>query len=58
MNEAAKAIHTLGGRLRETKRINLAELGEERWLIVIDKIAPTPPQYPRRPGLPGKRPLT
>jgi 16S rRNA (guanine527-N7)-methyltransferase len=57
MNEAAKAIHTLGGRLRETKRINLAEFGEERWLIVIDKIAPTPSQYPRRPGLPGKRPI-
>lgn len=57
INEAAKAIHTLGGRLRETKRINLAEFGEERWLIVIDKIAPTPSQYPRRPGLPGKRPI-
>jgi 16S rRNA (guanine527-N7)-methyltransferase len=57
MNEAAKAIHTLGGRLRETKRITLAELGEERWLIVIDKIAPTPPQYPRRPGVPSKRPI-
>jgi 16S rRNA (guanine527-N7)-methyltransferase len=57
MNEATKAIHTLGGRLRETKRINLAEFGEERWLIVIDKIAPTPSQYPRRPGLPGKRPI-
>jgi 16S rRNA (guanine527-N7)-methyltransferase len=57
INEAAKAIHTLGGRPRETKRINLAELGEERWLIVIDKIAPTPSQYPRRPGVPGKRPI-
>jgi 16S rRNA (guanine527-N7)-methyltransferase len=57
INEAGKAIHTLGGRLRETKRINLEELGEERWLIVIDKISPTPSQYPRRPGIPSKRPI-
>jgi len=54
---AARAINSLGGRLREIKRINLEELGGERWLIVIDKIAPTPPQYPRRPGIPGKRPI-
>jgi 16S rRNA (guanine527-N7)-methyltransferase len=57
INEAVKAIRTLGGRLRETKRINLEELGEERWLIVIDKISPTPLQYPRRPGVPSRRPI-
>jgi 16S rRNA (guanine527-N7)-methyltransferase len=57
INEAVKAIHTLGGRLRETKRINLEEFGEERWLIVIDKISPTPPQHPRRPGVPSQRPI-
>jgi 16S rRNA (guanine527-N7)-methyltransferase len=57
INKAATAINTLGGRLRETKRINLEELGEERWLIIIDKMSPTPSQYPRRPGVPGKRPI-
>jgi 16S rRNA (guanine527-N7)-methyltransferase len=32
-----------------------------RWadgVLVIDKIAPTPPAYPRRPGVPSRRPLS
>ena len=31
--------------------------GEERWLIRADKSSPTPPRYPRRTGIPSKRPL-
>jgi 16S rRNA (guanine527-N7)-methyltransferase len=57
VNLAGKAIDTLGGRLRETKRIEIEEFADERCLVVIDKISPTPEQYPRRPGVPGKRPL-
>ena len=26
-------------------------------LVVVPKLAPTPPKYPRRPGLPARRPL-
>ncbi len=56
--EAAKwAIDILGGQLREVKRFSLEELGEERALVVIDKLAPTPQHYPRRAGTPQKRPL-
>ncbi|HEY55482.1 MAG TPA: 16S rRNA (guanine(527)-N(7))-methyltransferase RsmG [Dehalococcoidia bacterium] len=55
--QAGKAIATLGGSLREVKRIELAEFADERYLVAIDKVSPTPPQYPRRPGMPGKRPL-
>jgi 16S rRNA (guanine527-N7)-methyltransferase len=29
-----------------------------RALHVFRKIAPTPPRFPRRPGMPAKRPLT
>lgn len=54
---AARAIDILGGRLREVKRVRLEELGEERALVVIDKLTPTPQRYPRRPGIPQKRPL-
>ena len=54
---AEEAISTLGGRLRELKRIELDEFADERYLVVIDKVAPTPEEYPRRPGVPGKRPL-
>ena len=31
--------------------------GEERVLLVAEKTAPTPARYPRRPGIPAKRPL-
>jgi len=55
--QADRAITLLGGNLREVKKVALAEFTEERWLIVIDKVSPTPQQYPRRPGIPAKRPL-
>jgi len=54
---ATTAIDILGGQLREVKRFTLEELGEERALVVIDKLTPTPQLYPRRPGIPQKRPL-
>lgn len=57
MSRASKAISMLGGSLREVKGIDLADFPDERYLIVIDKVSPTPEQYPRRPGLPAKRPL-
>jgi len=54
---AKTAIKKLGGTLREIKRIELPELADDRYLIVIDKVAPSPAIYPRRPGLPAKQPL-
>ncbi|MFQ5826479.1 MAG: 16S rRNA (guanine(527)-N(7))-methyltransferase RsmG [Dehalococcoidia bacterium] len=57
IEKAAPAIEVLGGRLREVKRLDLEELGEERSLVVIEKVSPTPQSYPRRPGLPSRRPL-
>jgi len=57
VTQADKAFSTLGGKLREIKGINLDELGDDRYLVVVDKISPTPDKYPRRPGIPSKRPL-
>jgi 16S rRNA (guanine527-N7)-methyltransferase len=57
LNSASRAISVLGGSMRETKEISLSEFGDKRCLVVIDKVKPTPPQYPRRPGMPAKRPL-
>lgn len=57
INRADKAIRLLGGRLREVKKIEMDEFADERYLIVIDKISLTPEPYPRRPGVPGKKPL-
>jgi len=57
ISQADKAIGLLGGKLREVKRIGLEEFTDKRWLIVIDKASPTPQRYPRRHGIPKKRPL-
>jgi 16S rRNA (guanine527-N7)-methyltransferase len=58
ISRAGGAIELLGGNLREVKKVALAHLPNERHLVVIDKLSPTPEQYPRRPGLPANRPLT
>jgi 16S rRNA (guanine527-N7)-methyltransferase len=57
IKQASKAINTLGGNLAEVKGIDLEELLDERCLIIIEKVSPTPAQYPRRPGIPAKRSL-
>jgi 16S rRNA (guanine527-N7)-methyltransferase len=54
---AKTAIKLLGGNLIEVKRIELPELADNRYLVVIDKVAPSAVIYPRRPGVPAKQPL-
>ncbi|OIQ59117.1 ribosomal RNA small subunit methyltransferase G [Moorella thermoacetica] len=57
LNAAARAIAILGGRTKKVWRGSLTGGQEARQLIIIQKEHPTPPVYPRRPGLPAKRPL-
>ncbi len=57
ISQASRAISLLGGRLREVRRVNLEEFADKRQLVIIDKVSSTPPQYPRRSGMPKKRPL-
>jgi len=57
ISQAARAIEILGGRLRGVKPVELEEFTDKRFLVVIDKVSPTPPKYPRRPGIPAKRPI-
>jgi 16S rRNA (guanine527-N7)-methyltransferase len=54
---AEDATQTLGGHLRQLFPIVLPGVVEERYLVVVDKIAATPDRYPRRVGIPSKRPL-
>ena len=53
-----KAFRLLGGRLKTVQKLNLPTVAEDRYLVVVDKIAATPTGYPRRVGLPAKRPIT
>jgi len=57
VHEADVAIVTLGGRVRQLVPVELRGLAETRYLVVVDKVAATPEKYPRRPGMPQKRPL-
>jgi 16S rRNA (guanine527-N7)-methyltransferase len=54
---ADAAIVALGGRVRQLVPVELRGLAETRYLVVVDKVAATPEKYPRRPGVPQKRPL-
>lgn len=51
------AFTQLGGQLRRLVPVDLRGLAETRYLVLVDKVAVTPGKYPRRPGVPSKRPL-
>ena len=57
ISQASRAVNLMGGKLREVKRIEIEEFTDKRQLIIIDKVSPTPQQYPRRSGIPVKRPI-
>lgn len=57
LNEAKEALRTLGGSLREIREVAVPGLLRPRLLVVVEKVSSTPAKYPRRPGVPAKRPL-
>ena len=57
VNAAEPAIRILGGQLRRLVSVGLRGLAETRYLVMVDKVAATPDKYPRRPGMPARRPL-
>ena len=54
---ADSAMRLLGGKLRQVIPVNLPGVADDRYLILVEKCAATPPKYPRKPGLPVKQPL-
>jgi 16S rRNA (guanine527-N7)-methyltransferase len=54
---AQHAIELLGGHIAQLKSVELPGVPETHYLVQMDKRAATPPGYPRRPGMPSKRPL-
>lgn len=54
---SAGALETLGGSVAHTHRLSLPQSMGDRTLLLIEKTAPTPDRYPRRAGMPAKRPL-
>src|SRR5215212_3199490 len=54
---AEKAMELLGGKLKQLIPVNLPGVADDRYLVVMEKVAATPPKYPRKPGIPMKQPL-
>ena len=53
---ARRAFGQLGGRPHAVLPVALPEV-EPRTLVVVDKVRPTPREFPRAAGVPAKRPL-
>lgn len=54
---AEGAMKLLGGRLKQVMQVNLPGVADDRFLVMVEKTAATPPKYPRKPGVPAKTPL-
>ena len=54
---AAKAIELLGGDEARLSTVSLPETDQLHYLVVVPKTRATDGRYPRRPGVPAKRPL-
>lgn len=55
--DAANALKKLGGRLDAVEERNMKEYGLSHVLLYIFKYKSTPKEYPRRAGVPQKKPL-
>ena len=55
--QASKALGILGAGALEAKRLEPFEGAVNRWAYMARKVRPTPADYPRRAGMPAKRPL-
>jgi len=54
---AEKAMEVLGGKLKPLIPVHLPGIADERYLVVVEKVAATPKNYPRKAGIPTKSPL-
>ena len=58
MGKAQYAIDLMGGCVETSIPVTVPPLdGDARCIVVLRKVRPTPSKFPRRPGIPGKRPL-
>ena len=56
IDQAQNALAILGGLLEDVYRYTLME-DRDRAIVIVRKEKPTPEKYPRRVGIPAKRPL-
>jgi 16S rRNA (guanine527-N7)-methyltransferase len=52
-----RALALLGGEVLSVARLAVPGASHRPWLVLVRKVEPTPEAYPRRSGIPLKRPL-
>lgn len=57
VERAQTAIATLGGRVQRIAQVDVPGVADVRYVVIVDKIAPTPEKYPRRAGQAKKKPI-
>jgi len=57
IEKSNNALKILGGKIVDRISIKIPFTDIEHTLIIIEKIAETPKKYPRKPGIPNKKPL-
>lgn len=57
LDEAENALKILGTEIKKIVELDVPGLDAERYLIILEKTEKTPKKYPRRAGIPNKRPL-
>ncbi|MBT2217235.1 16S rRNA (guanine(527)-N(7))-methyltransferase RsmG [Virgibacillus dakarensis] len=58
LSDAETAIELLGGHTKKVHTFSLPEENSERSIVIIDKKRKTPSKYPRKAGVPNKKPLS
>lgn len=57
LSDSAKALKILGGTLDKEKTYELPVYGNKRVFLTFNKVKKTPDQYPRREGIPTRKPI-
>ena len=57
LNNSKNALKLLGGEIEEVKGLVLPDSEMERKIVIIKKIRKTDKNYPRKAGMPSKKPL-
>ncbi|MGB9614729.1 MAG: 16S rRNA (guanine(527)-N(7))-methyltransferase RsmG, partial [Fervidobacterium sp.] len=55
LGQAVSAMKELGVKLSDVRKYSI--LGKDRFLLVFQKVSHTPEKYPRKVGIPEKRPI-
>jgi len=57
LGKSQKALDLLHAKILEKRVYQLPGLSKNRWILIVEKLEPSPDRYPRLAGQPSKRPL-